>query len=154
MGGSGGVYEVGALWGLFYALKAIGQEKLMQYDSVSGVSVGSINAFLVALYEKGQEEDMVNELAELYNGLNTTDIITNRKHKYISALMGEGLYDDTPLLNFVTKIYKKHGSTVKRALSMGTVDLNSGNFIVFNETVSDPPKAVVSSSSIELMFPV
>jgi predicted acylesterase/phospholipase RssA len=153
MGGSGGVFEVGALWGMFYALKDLGKQNLMQYDSVSGVSVGSINAFFVALTEKGQEEAMVNELSDLWNNLHNSDVLTNRTHQILSALDGKGLYDDQPLLNFLDGVYEKHNKTIKRALSMGSVDLNSGTFMVFNETISNPPKAVVSSSSIELMFP-
>ena len=36
------------------------------YDYVSGVSIGAINASILALYPPGQEKDAVKELEELY----------------------------------------------------------------------------------------
>ena len=56
VGGSKGAYEAGALWGIYYALKDLGQQAKMAYDSISGVSVGSINTFFLSFFPKGQEE--------------------------------------------------------------------------------------------------
>jgi len=33
------------------------------------------------------------------------------------------------------------------------VDANTGNYVVFNQTTTDPIKAIVSSSSIPFVFP-
>ena len=52
-GGTKGAYEAGALWGMYYALA---DKTQMQYDVVTGVSAGSINTMVVAMYPKGQEK--------------------------------------------------------------------------------------------------
>jgi len=62
-GGSRGAYEAGALWGIYYT----DQDKTaMEYDVVTGVSVGAVNAGLVGVVEKGNEEFMVNYLSEAW----------------------------------------------------------------------------------------
>jgi len=51
-GGSRGSYEAGALWGMYYAAE---DKSIFEYDVVTGVSAGAINAFAYALFEKGDE---------------------------------------------------------------------------------------------------
>jgi predicted acylesterase/phospholipase RssA len=50
-GANKGAYEAGALWQMVRSLPA----EDTQYDVYTGVSVGSINAFFLSLYEKGDE---------------------------------------------------------------------------------------------------
>lgn len=38
-------------------------------------------------------------------------------------------------------------------MAVSCVDVENGNYVVFNETVSNPTKAVVSSASIPFVFP-
>ena len=54
-GASNGAWEVGVLWGLIN----YGTPSDYEYDVVTGVSVGSINALFLAGYPKGQEVQMV-----------------------------------------------------------------------------------------------
>jgi NTE family protein len=67
-GGSMGAYEAGGLWGIYYTLK---DKSDMEYDVVTGVSAGSINAFAVMLHEVGQEENVVNFLSNAWEHLRT-----------------------------------------------------------------------------------
>jgi predicted acylesterase/phospholipase RssA len=61
-GGSKGSYEVGFLKAMTKYLDPIEYH----YDVVVGVSVGAINAALLAIYEPGQEKAAVNELEDLW----------------------------------------------------------------------------------------
>lgn len=61
-GGSKGSYEVGFLKGMINNLDPIDY----RYDVVVGVSVGAINAALLALYEPGEEKAAVEELEGLW----------------------------------------------------------------------------------------
>lgn len=61
-GGSKGSYEVGFLKGMINNLDPIDY----RYDVVVGVSIGAINAALLALYEPGQEKAAVDELEDLW----------------------------------------------------------------------------------------
>jgi predicted acylesterase/phospholipase RssA len=69
-GGSLGAYEAGGLWGIYYTLK---DKSEMEYDVVTGVSAGSINAFAVTLHEVGHEEKLVNFLSDTWAHLQTKD---------------------------------------------------------------------------------
>ena len=61
-GGSKGSYEVGFLKGMTKNLDPIEYH----YDVVVGVSVGAINAALLAIYEPGTEKAAVDELEGLW----------------------------------------------------------------------------------------
>lgn len=64
-----------------------------------------------------------------------------------------GVFDTTPLYNFLTTVFESFGNIIKRKFVVSCADVNTGNYITFNETVSDPAKAVLSSSSIPFAFP-
>jgi len=53
-----------------------------------------------------------------------------------------GVLDSTPLYHFLDDFIKKFGSILKRKIVVSMVDANSGTYVTFDETVSDPAKAV------------
>lgn len=53
-----------------------------------------------------------------------------------------GVLDSTPLYHFLDDFIKKYGSILKRKIVVSMVDANSGTYVTFDETVSDPAKAV------------
>jgi len=63
-----------------------------------------------------------------------------------------GIVSSQPFYDWETEAFKEHGSTIKRKLHVSCVDVASGNYIVFNETVSDPIKAIISSASVPFVF--
>jgi predicted acylesterase/phospholipase RssA len=65
-GGTFGSFEAGALYGMFYADS---DKTKYEYDVVSGVSAGAINSGAVAVFEIGDEENMVNVLSEKWQNL-------------------------------------------------------------------------------------
>lgn len=70
-------------------------------------------------------------------------------------LFKPGLFDNTPLRNFLANILKHH--TVVRNASVGATDLDGGFLQRFYslelDSVDDMINAVVSSASIEVFFP-
>ena len=60
-GGAHGAFEAGVLWGLF---KNDPDKSKYEYDIVSGVSAGSINALGIAAYPIGKEEELADLLSE------------------------------------------------------------------------------------------
>jgi len=53
-----------------------------------------------------------------------------------------GVLDSSPLYHFLDDFIKKYGSILKRKIVVSMVDANSGAYVTFDETVSDPAKAV------------
>jgi hypothetical protein len=53
-----------------------------------------------------------------------------------------GVLDSSPLYHFLDDFIKKYGSILKRKIVVSMVDANSGTYVTFDETVSDPAKAV------------
>lgn len=72
----------------------------------------------------------------------------------ITGLLKEsGVFDTTPLHNYLQSVFDAFGNIIRRKFVVSCADVNTGNYITFNETVSDPAKSVLSSSSIPFVFP-
>ena len=69
-GGVNGAWEAGVLAGFL----EYGDPKDFEYDVVSGVSAGCINAAGVALWPKGTESEMVKWMVDLWGKVKTEDI--------------------------------------------------------------------------------
>ena len=50
-------------------------------------------------------------------------------------------------------IFDSFDRNIKRKFTASCVDTNSGAYVLFNETIADPAKAIISSSSIPGVFP-
>ena len=65
-GGSKGAYEAGVLWGM---INADEDKSKYEYDVVTGISAGAINAAGVSLFKKGNELEMVSKISEFWQNL-------------------------------------------------------------------------------------
>ena len=63
-GGSKGAFEIGALWGMYYATKDVGDA--FDYDVLSGVSAGSINSFAMSLFPKNETQKTLQVLSDTW----------------------------------------------------------------------------------------
>ena len=68
-------------------------------------------------------------------------------------LSKSGLFDTSVGLKTIQGIFDERGGKMHRKYAASCVDSNTGDYIVFNETTSNPAKAVISSSSIPFAFP-
>lgn len=62
-GGALGAYEAGALWGMYGATT---DKNAYDYDVVTGVSAGALNAAGIALFGKGETGEMVKFLSDCW----------------------------------------------------------------------------------------
>ena len=65
-GGSRGSYEAGAVWGLYYAAE---DKSKMQYDVITGVSAGAINAAAMGVFPKEETEKGLQEMSDRWANL-------------------------------------------------------------------------------------
>jgi NTE family protein len=146
-GGSKGRYELGALkkWML---------EDGVQYDIITGVSVGALNGAFLAQYKIGQEPTAWLALNEMWSKI--SDPAVYRKWPIfgeLAALWKQSVYDSTPLQNLV----RANLDPVKirssgRKLRVGAVGLSTGEYRAFPETYTGIVDAVLASSSFPAML--
>lgn len=63
-----------------------------------------------------------------------------------------GIYDVTPLYDYLTDFVNTHNKTFHKKFVVSAVDVETGSYVTFDETSSDPAKAAQSSSSIPFVF--
>jgi predicted patatin/cPLA2 family phospholipase len=149
-GGSHGAYEAGAIQGLVSSL----QLSEVSYDVVSGISAGSINSLGFSQFPKGQEVEAANYLNRLWLSINGSEtIMKNWPGGVIQGITLEsGLYDTTPLRNFLTANVVKN---LTRTTIIGVTNLNTGKYNTFTNRNSIPDwiTTTMASSAIEGVFP-
>ena len=151
-GGSKGAYEAGALYGL---IMNDPDKTKYEYDVVTGVSAGSINTGAISLFKPGDEVNMVQFLSDTWAGVNDGQVYKQwSPFGILTGLFSEsGIFDDSPATAFLKSVFEQFGYEIHRRVAISCVDVVSGAYTVFNETVSDPVKAIVSSSSLPALFP-
>jgi len=87
--------------------------------------------------------------------LTTPEVYVNWKPLgIITGLFSKsGIFDTRPLETFLDNFFEELGGVIKRKIGLGTVDTNSGNYIVYNETDSQAIKGIMSSAAIPGVFP-
>jgi len=95
-------------------------------------------------------------LVALWSSLSNDQLYVKWPAGYLHGLLYEsGVYDDTPLYNFVTDIVQSV-QEIQRHLLVAADDSETGDYIVFDSDkipISEMPRRVVSSASIPLVFP-
>ena len=85
-GGSNGAWEAGVLWGLLH----YGDPDKYEYDVVAGISIGSVNAAGLAIWEIGDEVKGTEWLSDTWKGLTTDDVYEHWWKKFfIGEIIGE-----------------------------------------------------------------
>jgi predicted acylesterase/phospholipase RssA len=108
----------------------------------------------VSLFEKGKEMELVEWVSNAWSTLTTAKVYKDWSPLGIvtGLLSKSGVFDDSPLYTLLSGFLKEQGG-LKRKTIVSCVDANTGQYVTFNETVSDMPKASVSSSSMPFVFP-
>jgi NTE family protein len=150
-GGSKGAFEVGALWGL---LKNDPNPEKYQWDVITGVSAGSLNAAIVTGFDIGKEDEMVEYASDLWKNTGNSDAYENWWGGMLRGLTDKsGVYNNAPEYQLVNRIIQELG-TAKRKFVVSSVDVNTGNYVRFNETIprEEQYKAFTASSLIPGVF--
>lgn len=102
-----------------------------QYDVVSGISGGAVNAVLLSSYNKGQEKDAAAKMEKFWRDASKTSLWRNWIGGLARGLFFEGgLYYDGGLQSFI-KQQVSH-LTIKRDLDIGIVDTITGKYTDFS----------------------
>ena len=101
-GGSNGAWEAGVVYGF----ANYGNPSDFEWDVISGVSAGSINALAISVQPIGQEKSMSQWLSDLWRNLKTSDIYVDWGYggKARGLTMEGGIYNNAPLLSFLQNI--------------------------------------------------
>lgn len=150
-GANRGAYEAGAIYALVHNLP----EEEVQYDVISGVSVGALNAAHVASYPKGKEKEMSIDLIALWSNFTTGSFYQNWKWGGIirGFLKEKGIYDSSPLHNFIGEYFRSR--KIHRLLHINSVDANTGDIQAFDETndIETLIKGLCASTAVPFLFP-
>ena len=143
-------YQVGALKALIENM----DEKEVQYDVISGVSFGAFNAAMVAVHEKGQEKEMIDELYGIWK--NAKDIKTYQNWLFgpVQGVINKGgLYDSAPWKEYLDRVIDGRGA--KRMMTLGAVDVESGKYndLINLVTPHTLQNAVNAATALNIFFP-
>ena len=148
-GGSHGAYEAGAFYTLVNTLNAAD----VAYDIVTGISTGALNAGALAQFAKGNEKAAGEFL------VNTWLTIDGSQYVFVDwpgglaqgILFEPGLYNTATLKNMInTKLNKG----INRKVTVGSTNLDTGEFINFDESLgSEFLEAIMCSASPPFIFP-
>jgi len=128
-GGDRGAYEAGVLYGLVMnAPNPID----FQYDVVTGVSAGSINALGVMIYEKGEEVEMVEFLNQSWLATGQRDVFAEWPLGYFQGMFFEpSLVNNDPELSYLrSQIFLPPNA---RKAVLVTTDVNTAAKVAFTE---------------------
>jgi len=150
-GGVKGAFQAGVLE------KLCREDPTLDYGFISGVSVGAINALMVAQHQK--LENAVKGLMQLWPDIETKDV--RRKFKLwppnISWLgpfrlfFQDGLYDTTPLLQLIEKNYNPEGlAQGGKILRLGIAEKTTGQYFEITEKDDNIPQWALASASFPL----
>jgi predicted acylesterase/phospholipase RssA len=154
-GGTKGAYEVGVLHKMARMLNGTDAE----YDVVSGISIGAVNGAFLAFFDKGDELNCTDYLANywLYNTTNSgTYKFWPGFEPYEAIFKEPSVLDTSPFHQHLIDTFAAFNNKVYKHFLAGAVDVDSGSTIAVdydNLTDSEYPLGVLASTSIPVAFP-
>ena len=127
-GGDKAAYQVGAIKGLIENLES----DEVQYDVITGVGIGAINAAVLAAHPKGEEKEALDELLDMWMNLKESDVYKGWSWggPVRGLLFEESLYDSRPFRTFINANVKKP----VRYYQVTATNANTGAITTWNET--------------------
>ncbi len=131
---------------------------MTQYDVVTGISVGSINAAAFSIYEPGKEREAADFLLNKWRSLKGKRSIF--KNWFFGPLYGllfkSGLYDSSPLHDFLDNLVDNQ--QIKRKVVVGATNIVKGTYQTWDETnfignLQSYIDAVMASTAVPILFP-
>ncbi|MCP4632415.1 MAG: hypothetical protein GY855_05775 [candidate division Zixibacteria bacterium] len=140
-GGAKGCFQVGALDYLI-------NQKGLDFDIICGVSVGSLNASIVA---QGDYETLKKVWLEIGS---PDDIFKKRTFGWLGALLGkDSLYNNEPLWEKIDKhVDQSKIINSGKHLRIGVVSLYTGQYYSVSEIHSSLKRLILASTTIPVAF--
>eukprot|EP01132_Coremiostelium_polycephalum_P001127 gene1127-1432_t len=151
--GDRGAYEAGVIWGLVDAYND--QPHEIEWQFITGISAGSINAASMSMFNIGQEEQAKDFIIQKWLSITKEDVYKDWKGGVIEGLLlKNGIFDTSPLRNYLnTNLNVEQLINSNRVLNIGSTCISTGDFQIFNKTTPDIITAVMASSAIPGLFP-
>lgn len=150
-GGDKGAYQAGALKGL------VAHANDTKWDIITGISVGSLNAAAMAIYDLGDEHEATDFLLKQWRLIKGHgDIYQNWWGGPLYGLFAKtSLYDTSPSHKLLDQVI--HDSELKRKFVLGATDIKTGIYKTWDEeslTREDFKLAILSSGAYPVVFPL
>lgn len=149
-GGAKGAFQAGALSSLLPRI---------QYDIVTGVSVGAINASFIAQYPISQSHRAAVDLSDMWHHMKPKDIMRlwyNGMLWKLPTAWKPSVYDSRPLHKTLEEyLSAERIRSSGRLLRVGAVSLTTGRYCTWTEQDEDIALGVAASSAFPVfMLPV
>ena len=104
----------------------------MEYDVLSGISVGAINSAAFSLFPKGQEKEASDFLKDIWINMKTENVYADWPgfEPYQALYNQSSLFDSSPLHKYLETILEKHNNTLYRKMLTAAVDVETAQFVV------------------------
>lgn len=146
-GGAFGAVEMGVLDAMVHSGEAPNQ-----YDIVTGISAGGLNAGFLSYYD--HVTDALPDIQQIFSKLTTASVYTS---DIIGILDNWSIYNTAPLEATLTNILAKKVPSSNPPLTMiGASNLNSSSLDVFifgDKTPEDKVRVLLATSAIPFAFP-
>lgn len=119
------------------------REHGFKWDIISGVSVGALNATMLAMEKYERLEDLWKNITR--NQVYKANLLT-----YLNAFLGRSIYNNKPLQKLLEKEYEPE--KIKINLRVGSVSLNTGEYKIFTPKDKNFLKAVIASTAIPILW--
>jgi predicted patatin/cPLA2 family phospholipase len=151
-GGDKGAYQAGALMGLVSNIPG----NKYNWDVITGISVGALNAFGLSFFKQGDEVNAVNFILNIWKNIKgSSDIYDNWILGPLYGLMFEtGLYNTSPLERLLAEF--QLGRSVQRNIIIGATNIENGNLERFSTDdlqTDEYVQSVLTSSAFPIIFP-
>lgn len=156
-GGSKGAHSVGVI-------KYLINDKNLEYDLYSGISVGAINALHLSQYKTGYSKQAIIDLEKFWLLLEDKKVkqvwsefkwLSNiwEPLGFISSVFKPSIYDSSPLREFITKnVDLQSIKTSGKLLRLVSVGWDTGETITVTEETDNMIDWVLASSAFPVML--
>jgi len=152
-GADRGAYGAGVIKDLIDNLSA----NEIRWNVVTGISIGSLNAAGVAVWEIGKEKEAAEFIVDGWLSLKGKENLY--KNWRLGLLWGllfkSSFYDNSPYYDTVKEIFLN--KSLKRGYICGAVNLVTGDYEIFeDESLKESgfPEIIITSAAVPVFFPV
>ena len=128
-----------------------------EWDVISGVSVGGINACGLGVYAPGEEEAATDFMLDFWRGMSRTTVYRKWDTGYIDGIFRKsGLFNNTHFIDYIESKMPADRRAMLRKMVVGSTDLNTGKYVRYTESLPYEEftyKATRASSSFPVGFP-
>ena len=101
-----------------------------EWDVVTGISGGAINTGALMWWDKKDGLEMSDWLSQTWADLRNPDVWQLWDDSIVGDFVNEvSLINDQPLVDYLGSIFAQFPEGLKRDAMVGTVDINTGNYV-------------------------